>query len=117
MRRLLAVAAGLAVAVVGALILGEYEMVGVVALVAGALYGLAVAEVLAVVGRDAGVPMLVAAAAIAAAGMTWGLWISTGRDFGFATGAGWAGVALGAAAAPLWLRGAARRGERTPSGP
>ena len=116
MRQLLAVAAGAAAAAAGAVILGEYEMVGAVALVAGALYGLALAEVMAAVGRDGSPPMLAAAAALAAAGLTWGVWISTGHDLGFAADTAWAGVGLGTVAAPAWLRGASRRGGRNPAG-
>ena len=115
MRRLLALAAGAGVAAAGALVLGEYEMVGVVPVVAGVLYGLAVAEVVAGIGRDGSVPTLAGVLVIAAAGMTWGVWISTGRDFEFATGTAWLGVGLAALAAPAWVRSAARRGDR--SGP
>ncbi len=90
MRQLLAVAVGAAAAAAGALILGEYELVGIVPLVAAFL--------------------------LVAGGMAWGVWISTGRDLEFATAAAWTGVGLGGVAAPLWLRGAVRRGGRSSPG-
>jgi hypothetical protein len=116
MRQLLAVSAAAAVAMAGALILGEYELRGPMALVAGAVFGAAVAEVLLAVGADARLPMLVVAGLLTAGGLVWAVWISTGRNLRFASNSAWTGVALGAVLAPVWLRTAAQRGRRSSSG-
>lgn len=116
MRQLVAVVAAAAVAAAGAVILGEYELGGLMALVAGAVFGAAVAEVLVAVGADARLPMLVVAGLLTAGGLAWAVWISTGRNLRFTSAATWAGVALGAVAAPFWFRTAARRGRRSSTG-
>lgn len=119
MRKAWAVAAGAGVAVIGGLILGEYELSPVTALVAGLLFGLAVAEVMAWAGGRP-VPMLaVAAAVLAGAGMLWAGWIvvrHTGRGV---SGGMWAGAALAAIAAAARLRPGTGRsaGSGTPTGP
>jgi hypothetical protein len=108
--------AALAAALAGAVILGEYELVGARALLAGGLFGVTVAEVMATVHRGDADPdphLLAASALVAEAGLVWALWISTGRDLDLAGAGGWAGVVVGVVAAPAWLRTARRRGPRT----
>lgn len=112
-----AVVVALVVAAVGALLLGEQPLVGYRPLLAGVLFGVAVGETVATVVRRADPYLLAAAALVAEAGLVWGTWISNGRDLGVASGTAWAGVVLGALAAPLWLRGAGPRGARTPDEP
>lgn len=107
-----AVVAGLA-----AVVLGEYELVGSRALLSGLIFGVAVGEVLATLVRRSDAYLLGAAALLAEAGLVWATWISTGRDLGEAAPVAWVAVALGAAAAPLWLRTAGRRGARSPDEP
>lgn len=107
-----AVLAALVVAALGAVILGEYELAGVRPLLAGVLFGVAVAEVIASVVRtvDGDVRLLAAAALITEAGLVWATWISTGHELDLASGTAWAGIVLGSAASPLWLKSAGRRG-------
>ena len=104
------------VAALGAVILGEYELVGLRPVLAGVLFGVVVGEVLATLARRGDAYLLGAAALLAEAGLVWATWISTGRDLGLAAGTAWAGVVAGALAAPLWLRSAGRRGARTADG-
>jgi len=105
-----------AVAALGAVILGEYELSGARPLYAGVIFGLAVGEVLATLLRRRDPYLLPAAALVAEAGLVWATWISTGRDLGQASGTAWVGVLLGAVAAPLWLTTAGRRGASSPDG-
>lgn len=113
-----AVLAALVVAALGAVILGEYELAGTRPLLAGVLFGVAVAEVIASVARttDGDVRLLAAAALVTEAGLVWATWISTGHELDLASGTAWAGIVLGSGASPLWLRSAGRRGGRTPDG-
>lgn len=105
------------VAALGAVILGEYELAGARPLYAGVIFGLAVGEVLATLLRRRDPYLLGAAALLSQAGLVWATWISTGRDLGLASGTAWAGIVLGAVAAPLWLTSAGRRGARSPDEP
>ena len=113
-----AVLAALAVAALGAVILGEYELAGARPILAGLLFGITVAEVLATIARPAASdPELWAASAlITEGGLVWATWISTGRALELAAGTAWLGIAVGIVAAPLWLRSAGRRGASTPAG-
>lgn len=106
-----AVLAAILVAALGAVILGEYELSGTRPLLAGLVFGVTVAEVIATIARGrAGDPELWAAAAlITEAGLVWATWISTGHRLDLAATTAWVGVALGTFAAPLWLRSAGRR--------
>ena len=104
------------VAALGAVVLGEYELIGVRAVVAGLIFGVLVGEVVATVARQGDPALQVAAALLAEAGLVWATWISTGHDLGLASTAAWIGVVLGGGAAALWLRSAGRRGARSPDG-
>lgn len=112
-----AVLVALVVAAAGALLVGEQPLVGLRPLLAGVLFGVAVGETVATFARRADRYLLAAAALVAEAGLVWGTWISNGRDLGAATGSAWAGVVLGAVAAPLWLTSAGPRGGHSPDGP
>lgn len=123
MRQTLAVAAGAGVAAVGALILGEYELNGLVAPTAALLFGLAVAEGALLVTRQVTAPVALAAGLWAAGGMVWSSWIAAGRDWSFVPGLRWAVVPLAAVAAWWWVRSSGRRAgdsrpetARTPDG-
>ncbi len=113
-----AMVAALAVATLGAVILGEYELTGVRPLLAGALFGVAIGEVIATVTRpvDADIHLLVGAALATEAGLVWATWISTGHHLDLAPVTAWLGIGIGALSAALWLRSAGRRGDRTPVG-
>ncbi|HEX2040069.1 MAG TPA: hypothetical protein VHF47_10105 [Acidimicrobiales bacterium] len=102
MRLALAVLAGAAVASLAALILGEYELVGWTPYLAGIAFGLVVAEVLTTVGRRSGAVPAVPAVVLAAGGMVWAAWISSGRDWSYVPGGAWTGVALAAACGAGW---------------
>ncbi|HUP85909.1 MAG TPA: hypothetical protein VM143_09605 [Acidimicrobiales bacterium] len=114
-----AVLVALAVAAVGAVVLGEYELAGARPFLAGLLFGVTVAEIMATIARSSGDEphFLAAAALVAEAGLVWATWISTGHDLRSATATAWGGVVVGAVAAPLWLRSAGRRATRSPDGP
>ncbi len=99
-------------AVVGAIILGEYPMVGLTPLLAAPFFGVAVAEATATVGRHTDRFLLVAVALVTQAGLVWANWISTGHRLDMAPATAWAGVVIGSLAAPLWLKSAGRRGGR-----
>ena len=111
MRRLLALAAGAAAAAGGALILGEYELEGMTPLVAGVLFGLIVGEVVTAAGGRRDAQAAATSAVLAALGMAWAAWRSTGPDehWSLVPGLAWVGVALGAAAALVWVRTPGRR--------
>lgn len=104
-------AVGAAAAAFGAVILGEYQLEGATPIVAGLLFGLILAELMTAVAKDRGTPLAGAAAVLAATGMTWGAWLSTGpdEDWSFVPDLAWLGVALAAAAAAVWVRSPARR--------
>lgn len=112
-RQALAVVAAAAAAAVGALIAGEYDLAGVMGVIAGAVLAALVAEVVAAVGDRAGRPTLAASALLAGGATVWAAWISVGRSLERAPAGAWAGAALAVVLAPVWLRSAARRGERT----
>lgn len=115
MRQLLPLVAAVAVSALGALLLGEYDLVGVTAVVAGALFGGAIAEVAGVLARRAFAAWLpVAVGVIAAAGMTWAVWISTNRFRNPVELSAMAGIAAAAIAAAVWLSTGGRRGGSSP---
>lgn len=116
MRLVLAVLAGAATAAFSALILGEYEFVGTTPYVAGLLFGLVVAEAMVTVARRGGVRLAAVAAALAAAGLVWAAWISSGRDWEYVPGLAWVAVGLGAASAGLRTARAAVRRSGPPAG-
>jgi hypothetical protein len=117
MRQPLAVLAAILVASAGAVILGEYDLHGITAVVAGAIFGVALAELIVTISRTGNVAMQVAASGCAFLGLVWATWISTGHSFKYATVATWIGIAVGVAAAPLWVRSAGRRGHHNPDAP
>ena len=111
--------AGAAASAAGAVILGEYELDGLTPILAGVLFGLIVGELVSAVARRRDPALAAAAALLAAAGMTWGAWLSTGPDEGwsFVPGLAWVGVALAAAAAAVWVRSPGRRAPGSRRGP
>ncbi|MEY2475543.1 MAG: hypothetical protein QOG87_858 [Actinomycetota bacterium] len=117
MRHLLGVGAAIVAAAFGGLVLGEYELKGAMVIVAAALFGVAVAEVLVAVARDAGSADAVLAGVLTGLGFAWSSWIQAGRDWGFVTGMRWAGVPVGVVAAALWVRSSGRRAAGSPAEP
>lgn len=113
-RPVLAIVMSAALSALGAIILGEYALVGITPLVAGPLFGIAIAETAATVARRFDGYLLVAVALLVEGGLVWATWISTSHRLGDASLTAWLGGALGAGVALLWLRSAGRRGDRTP---
>jgi hypothetical protein len=115
MRLVLGLLAGAATAAFGALILGEYQLAGFTGVIAGALFGLAVAEVvLTAAGPSIApnlVPAMVAVALFTVCGLAWAGWISAGHVWRYVPNGAWLGAVTGAALAPWWLRGGIRRAE------
>lgn len=105
MRQLLALAAGAATAAIGAQVLGEYELAGVTAVVAGTVFGLVVSEVVVSVGRRQDLALALATAVLVAAGLVWAAWIWTGRHWSALRGGAWLAVGLGVAVALVWVAG------------
>jgi hypothetical protein len=111
MRQVLAVAAAVLASAFGALILGEYQLAGTTPFVAGALFGLVVAELVLTLAKPAPVRAAQVAAVVAPGlGMVWAAWISAGRSWHYVPGVAWAGAVLAPVAAALWLRSGRRRG-------
>ena len=109
MRQALAVVAGAGAAVLGALVLGEYEFSGVLPLVMGVLLGLAVTEVTTWIGRGATPVSTVAAAALTAGGLLAAGWISVHHRHEAIPVGAWAAATLGAVTAVVRSRSARRR--------
>jgi hypothetical protein len=117
MRHLLGVVAATLAAAFGGLVLGEYELKGAMVFVAAALFGVAVAEVLVAVARNAGLAQAALAGLLTGLGFAWSSWIQAGRDWGFVTGLRWVGVPFAVAAAALWVRSSGRRAAGSPAEP
>lgn len=115
MRLVLALAAGAAVTALGAVMLGEYELVGVTPYVAAVLFAVVIAELLRSLARQVSPAVVAGAAGLSAIGLLWAAWIQAARDWSYVPGSTWASVALGAAVAAAWVRSSARRGASTPS--
>lgn len=108
--------AGAGVGGFGALLLGEYDLIGATALGAGALLGAAVAEVAgAVARRSYAVWFAAATGLVGAASMTWAVWISTNRFRNPIAASAIAGIVTAGVAAAAWLStGGRRRGSNPP---
>lgn len=119
MRPPLALAAGLAVAVIAAVVLGEYGFDGWAVMGSGVLTGLFVAEAVLAVARTGSRPLAAATALLSAGALLWAGWTSTGGQLGTVTWKGWAAVALAAAAGAVRARppAAARDNRPAPASP
>jgi hypothetical protein len=95
--------AAAAVALLGALVLGEYEFEGWLPVGAGALFGLVVAEVAGSVGRRHTVGYGVVVAVVAGAGLVGAGLISAGPAE--VPGGVWVATAVGAVVALVWVAG------------
>lgn len=112
MRPFLAILATAGAGVVGALVLGEYAIAGLVGLAAGVVFGLLVGEVAIGVGGGGSGALAVASALAAGGGVLGAGWISTSHDLGRLEPEAWGAVALAAVAGALRAR-PPRRGDRT----
>lgn len=113
MRSVLAVVAALAVTVIGAAILGEYQFTGLTGAVAGLIYGIFVAEAAVAVAPRGSTWLAVVCAVLAVGGLGWAIRAGIGpRESvpGDIPGYGWAAIVLGAAGAAVRARSSGRRG-------
>jgi hypothetical protein len=109
MRQAVAVLVGAGVAAVAALILGEYELKGVMALVAGVLFGIVIAEVMVAVDKHPSTIVAILSGVYSAIAMAWSGWIAAGRTWHFFGRGRWIALVVAAVVAPLWVRSAGRR--------
>lgn len=103
-------------AVAGAYVLGEYTFTGLAAVGVGALFGLVVGEVVVEVGRRRTIPVALAVAAVATAGMVWAGYRASGEGLEPITGGAWLAAASAAAVALVRTADLSRR-RRTTSTP
>jgi hypothetical protein len=103
-RRTLGLVLVVAVAALGALILGEYELTAVVAGTAGLVMGVLLAELMVTVGRWRGVVPALLVAAAAGGCLAWAGWLDAGEGVEPYPATAWVGVAIAAAAAAVRLR-------------
>lgn len=116
MRQLLAAVAAAVVASVGAIVLGEYDLVGLVALLSGVLFGLAVTEAAIAVAHRLTRPTALVTAAISGLGFTWAVWIATNHFRDPIPVSAWVGVALSIAGSIAWSTEAGRISAARPKG-
>ena len=116
-RQSLAVLAGAAVALIAAVILGEYGFDSWAVVGSGLLTGLFVAEAEVTVARGGSRLLAGAAAVLGAAGMLGAAWISTDHRLGTVGWKGWVAVALASGAGALRARssGEAQRSRPAPA--
>ncbi|HUQ39948.1 MAG TPA: hypothetical protein VM030_07305 [Acidimicrobiales bacterium] len=114
-RAALGVAAGVVLAVVGGLVVGEQELLGVVAIVAALGFGVVMGELMKAVGGTYPLWGVVAAGVLAGGGYTYALWIFSARWLVPLDLAAKLGPLLAATVAAFTLRSSGRRGADTPS--
>ncbi len=94
--------------------MGEYELRGAMALLAGVLFGLAVAEVAITVGKSSDWALVVVSAVSAFAGLTWAAYIDAGDSVGRIATLRWLGSVLALVSAGWWIRTLGSRAVRSP---
>lgn len=97
--------------------MGEYTLRGVMALVAGVLFGLAIAEAAITVGRSSDWVLVGVAAVAAFVGLTWAASIDAGDSLGRIAGMRWAGSVVALVSAAWWVRSFGSRPVRSVLGP
>lgn len=117
MRVLFGCVVAVLVAALGGLIMGEYELLGVMAVVAGVLFGLAVAEAAITVGKSSDWVLVAVAAAAAALGLTWAAYIDAGDRLGLIAGLRWVSSLIALLTAGWWVRSFGSRAVRSPGDP
>ena len=105
MRQVLGVVAGAVTAALGALIVGEYEFKGFAPVLMGALFGLAIAELMVWAGQPRAPWVAVAAALFSAGGLLWAGWISVNHRHQGLPGGAYVAAAIGAVVAGVRTRG------------
>ena len=104
----LGIVCGALTAVLGALILGEYEFTGTLPYVAGPLFGLVLGEVVVGVGKTRAPVAAVCAAAFGFGGLVWAGWISSGEGLNPMATLVWVAAALAAICAYVRIAGLQR---------
>jgi hypothetical protein len=115
MRSVLALVLGAAVAVVLALIVGEYPFAGLTPYLVAVAVPAIIGTVTVWTGRRHPDRLWAASGLLGGASVGWALWISTGRGLDPVPAAGWVSVALAVAWPLAWGTILARRSRR-PSG-
>lgn len=105
---------GALASVLGAFMLGEYQFDGTMPFVAGALWGLVVAELVVEVGRRRSRPIGLITGLECAGGLLWAGWISAGEGLEPISGGAW--LAAGIAVVVAYVRIAGLRLRRTAPG-
>lgn len=95
-------------AVLGALILGEYEFTGTLPYVAGPLFGLVLGEVVVGVGRTHTVVAAAITSVLGFAALVWAGWISSGEGLNPIATLVWVAAALAAICAYVRIAGLTR---------
>lgn len=113
MSRILSVLAGVAIAVFGALVAGEYDYGGIVAPLTGLVLGTLVSEAVALGGQWRGRVPATIAAVVAATGVAWGGWIASGSGVAPFPWLAWPGAILAAGVAAVRTRPRAMRRRRS----
>ncbi len=119
-RLLLAVPVALAVTVLGAAILGEYQFTGVTGAAAGLIYGLFIAEAAVAVARRGSALLAVICAVLAVGGLGWAIRASIGPRAsvpGDIPAMGWLALGLAAVGAAIRARSSGRRPAGSPTEP
>jgi len=102
------------IGLLGGLIMGEYQLLGAMALIAGLLFGLAVAEVAITLGKSSDWFLVAAAAVAAFGGLTWAAYIEAGDSLGRIAGLRWVGSVLALTSAGWWVRTLGSRSTSSP---
>lgn len=84
--------------------MGEYQLKGLMGVVAGLLFGLAVAEIAITVGKSSKWPLVGVAAASAFVGITWAAYIEAGESLGRIDTMRWVGSVVALVSAGWWVR-------------
>ncbi len=95
--------------------MGEYELRGVMALLAGALFGLAVAEVAITIGKSSDWLLVGTSAISAFAGLTWAAYIDAGDSLDRIASMRWLGSLLALVGAGVWVRSLGSRALSSPT--
>lgn len=114
MRVVIGAIAAIFVGLLGGLIMGEYQLLGVMALVAGVLFGLAIAEVAITAGKSSGWGLVTVAALSAFGGHTWAAYIEAGDSLSRVAGLRWVGSLLALVSAAWWVRSLGSRSVHNP---
>ena len=114
-RPALALVATGATAAVGALILGEYQLRGATAVVAGAVFGLVVGEVAVGIARRQDLVVAVPAALMAGSGLLWAAWIWSGQPWKGVPAGAWTAAGIGVVVTLAWVTGVKVTGPGPPA--